>query len=238
MWFSLISKHGQLLSVFSLQNNGNEIYISCDWFGYVCLCVIDSTLFHRAVECCFGTSHMLPLLRRHWLPKLCSSVPQYLFDFNVFVLLMMRILLIIMQNNESKSNIVTLTCCRVWFVTSTTRLYTRMLRLWFLRFFLKLGTEIYFPFLFSMTESICFMVRVFWMQSLSLEKQTTLPKTIASPESLALANMVLLQPGEGLLNLSVVHVSLTVAGPTTVASNIVYEIIKANFISKKPNHTS
>jgi len=74
-----------------------------------------------------------------------------------------------------------------------------------LRFFLKLGTEIYFPFLFSMTESICFMVMVFWMQSLSLEKQTTLPKTIASPESLALANMVLLQPGEGLLNLSVVH---------------------------------
>jgi hypothetical protein len=76
------------------------------------------------------------------------------------------------------------------------------------------------------------------MQSLSLEKQTTLPKTIASPESLALANMVLLQPGEGLLNLSVVHVSLTVAEPTTVASNIVYEIMKANFISKKPNHTS
>jgi hypothetical protein len=38
--------------------------------------------------------------------------------------------------------------------------------------------------------------------------------------------------------LSVVHVSLTVAGPTTVASNIVYEIMKANFISKKPNHTS
>eukprot|EP00258_Populus_trichocarpa_P021523 XP_024437542.1 uncharacterized ATP-dependent helicase YprA isoform X2 [Populus trichocarpa] len=33
------------------------------------------------------------------------------------------------QNNESKSNIVTLTCCRVWFVTSTTRLFTRMLRL-------------------------------------------------------------------------------------------------------------
>ena len=53
---------------------------------------------------------MLPLLRRHWLPKLCSSVPQYLFDFNVFVLLMMRILLIVMQNTESKSNIVTLTC--------------------------------------------------------------------------------------------------------------------------------
>lgn len=48
---------------------------------------IDSTLFHRASLCCFGTSHILPLLWNYWLPQLCSSQPHYSFDTSIHVVI-------------------------------------------------------------------------------------------------------------------------------------------------------